>query len=183
MNPDISSSVKDQMSKVLEVLKTDLATVRTGRAAPSLVENVSVSVYGGSARMRILELATVSATDSQTLTLTPFDPSILQEISKGLMEANIGLTPSNDGQVIRISIPPLSEERRQQLIHLMKQKLENGRVMIRQARHEAMGEVKKMELSEDEKKHAEKEIQIITDKFIEEIDAMGKHKEAELLQI
>lgn len=170
--------------KVLQVIHDDLATIRTGRAAPSLVENIVISAYGGSARLKIMELATVHASDPQTLVITPFDPSIIGEIKKGLEEANTGLTPGIDSQVIRISIPPLSQERRQELIHLMKQKLENGRILVRQARQDAMTEIKKdEEISEDEKARLEKEIQKVTDEVMGKIDAMGKQKEDELLQI
>src|ERR1035437_5346681 len=101
------SEMRTKMQKALLVLQEDLSTVRTGRAMPSLVENVVVSVYAGVQRLRIKELATISASDPQTLVLQPFDPSIAAEIQKGIMEANIGLTPSSDGNVIRISIPPL----------------------------------------------------------------------------
>jgi ribosome recycling factor len=122
---DTVSQMREKMQKALLVLQQDLSTVRTGRAMPSLIENVVVSVYGGAQRLMIKELTTISASDPQTLVLQPFDPSIAGEIQKGIMEANIGLTPSSDGNVIRISIPPLSEERRKELIKLMKQKLEN----------------------------------------------------------
>lgn len=185
--------VKLRMQKVLEVLHNDLATVRTGRAMPSLVDNIIVSVYGGSTRLKVMELATIGTSDPQTLLITPFDASIINEIQKGIQEANVGLTPVIDGSGhIRISIPPLSEERRQQLIHLMKQKLENGRVMIRQVRQEAMQEIKKsfdkaqdhgQHLSEDEASRLEKEAQKLTDDTMSQIDAMGKRKEEELLQI
>src|SRR5581483_740861 len=149
---DLVSDTKQKMQKAMEVLHGDLATIRTGRATPSLVDTLVVSVYGGSTRMKIVELATIGISDPQTLLITPFDPSIIGEIQKGIMEANVGLTPSIDGQNIRISIPPLSEERRQQLIHLIRQKLENGKIMVRQARHDAMNEIKKKtdDLSEDE---------------------------------
>lgn len=177
------SETQARMQKALEILKNDIATIRTGRASPSLVENVVVSVYGGSTRLRIMELATISASDSHMLLLTPFDPSIIGEIQKGIMEANVGLTPSVDGHNIRISIPPLSQERREQLIHLMRQKLENGKIMVRQVRHEAMQDIKKQQLPEDETKRLEKEVQDITDNVILEIDAIGKKKEEELLQI
>lgn len=183
----IVNETRQKMQKVLEVLRTDLSTVRTGRAAPSLVENITVSVYGGSANLKIMELATISCLDNQTLVITPFDASIIGEIKKGIEIANVGLNPSIDGVVIRISIPPLSEERRQQLIHLMKQKLENGRIMIRQSRHEAMEIIKKQynnkEISEDEMVRLEKEIQKLTDEVVADIEGMGKKKEAELLQI
>lgn len=177
------STTHQQMQKALDLLRGDIGTIRTGRATPSLVEHVVVSVYGGSTKLKVMELATVTASDLQTLVITPFDPSIIEEIRKGIQETNVGLTPTVDGTIIRISVPPLSQERRQQLIHLMKQKLENGRIMIRQARHEAMNEIKKQELSEDETRRLEKEIQKVTDEFIGQIDSLGKHKEEELLQI
>ncbi len=178
------NNTKQKMQKVLEVLKNDISTVRTGRAAPSLIENIIVSAYGGTAKLKVMELATIHATDPQTLTISPFDNSTLGDIQKAILETNIGLNPSNDGVVIRISIPPLSQERREQLIHLMRQKLENGRVMIRQSRHEAMLEIKKdKELSEDEISRLEKEVQNATDQFTSEIDSIGKKKEEELLQI
>lgn len=184
---DLLSKTRQNMQKVLEVLRSDIATVRTGRATPSLVEGIVVAAYGGTQKLKIMELATISAPEPQTLLITPFDHSILGEIEKGIMEAKVGLSPSNDGQVIRISIPPLSEERREQLIHLMKQKLENGRIMVRQARHDGMNEVKKMYadkvVSEDEKNHLEKEVQKITDSMIVDIEAMGLKKEEELMQM
>ena len=172
------------MVKALQLLQGDVATIRTGRASPQLVDNLVVSVYGGTAKMKIVELATVNISDAHTLVVAPYDASILGEIQKGIQEANIGLNPSNDGHVIRISIPPLSEERRLDLIHLMKQKLENGRIMVRQARHDAMAEIKKDEtLSEDDMRRVEKEIQKVTDEHIGKIDALGKKKEEELMQI
>ena len=183
MDP-LLNETKQRMQKVLEVIKQDIATVRTGKASPSLVENIVVSAYGGTTKLKVMELATISTSDANTLVIAPFDNSILGEIQKGIMEANIGVTPTNDGQVIRISIPPLSQERRDELIHIMKQKLENGRILIRQARQDAMHEVKKDEaLSEDDAKRYEKDIQKMTDEFMEHIDSLGKQKEQELLQI
>jgi len=183
----IVGGAKQKMGKVLEVLRTDLITVRTGRAAPSLVENITVSVYGGSANLKIMELATITSSDLQTLVITPFDNSIIGEIKKGIEAANVGLNPSIDGQVIRISIPPLSEERRGQLIHLMKQKLENGRIMVRQVRHEAMDHIKKQyndkTISEDDLMRLEKEVQRTTDEIIANIEEMGGKKEEDLIQI
>lgn len=181
------SEMRGKMQKALEVLGNDLATIRTGRATPSLVENVAVSVYQGAQRLKIKELATIAASDPQTLVITPFDSSITAEIQKGIMETNIGLTPSADGNVIRISIPPLSEERRKDLIKLMKQKLENGRIMIRQVRQDARNEVRKKhidkEISEEQMYRYDQEIQKITDEIIVAVDEMGRKKEAELLQI
>lgn len=175
------------MQKVWEIIKTDLATVRTGRAAPSLVENIVINAYGGTQKLRVLELAIIGTLDPQTLVVTPFDASIIGEIQKGIQEANVGLNPVMDGQIIRISIPPLSQERREELVRLVAQKLEGGRIQIRQVRHEAMEEIKKRfnnkEISEDDVVRFEKEVQKLTDDAIAEIDALGKRKEEELLQI
>lgn len=183
MNP-ILGKLQQDIHKILDVMKTDLGTIRTGRASPSLVENVVVSAYGGSARLKVMELATVGILDPQTLVITPFDVSIINEIAKGIQDANIGMNPAVDGQVIRISIPPLSQERREELIKLMKHKLENGRIMVRHARHEAMEEIRKLEdTSEDEVERQEKEVQKLIDETMLTIDAMGQQKEDELLQI
>jgi len=172
------------MQKVLQLLQQDLGTVRTGRATPSLVDQLAVSVYGSTMHMKIMELATIAVSDTQTLVITPFDPSVLDELQRGIQEANIGYNPSNDGKVLRINIPPLSEERRKELIHVMKQKLESGRIMIRQARQDGLHELKKNEdISQDERERLEKEIQKITDDFMDKIDSMGENKEKELLQM
>lgn len=180
-------TIKQKMQKTLEVLKGDLSTIRTGRATPSIVEHIIINAYGGTQRLKVMELATIAVSDPQTIVITPFDQSIIGEIAKGILEANAGLNPGNDGTVIRISIPPLSEERRTELIHLMKQKLEGGRIMIRQVRHEAMMEIKKgynnKTIPEDEMARLEKEAQRATDETILEIEALGEHKEKELLQI
>ena len=181
------ADARSKMRKILDVLRTDLSTVRTGRATPSLVENIVINAYGGTQRLRVMELATIGSSDPQTLVVTPFDNSITSEIQKGIAESNVGLNPVIDGQLIRISVPRLSEERRQELIHLMKQKLENGRIMMRQVRHEAMSDIKKGQndksISEDEAGRMEKEVQKLTDELMAEIEGMGKKKEEELLQI
>ena len=183
MDP-LAQETKKRIDKVLDVLKGDLSTLRTGRATPSLVENVVINAYGGTARLKVMELATIGASDTKTLMITPFDPSIIHEIQKGIEAANAGLTPVVDGNIIRINIPPLSQERREELIKAMKQKLENGRIMIRQARHEAMDQIKKeFEGREDDIKRLEKEVQKLVDETMETIDDYGKQKEQELLQI
>lgn len=182
-----TEEAKINMQKILEILRIDLSTVRTGRAAPSLVENIVVAAYGGTTRLRVLELAQISSSDSQTLVITPFDVSIITEIQKAIAETSMGLNPVIDGQIIRISIPPLSEERRQELVHLVNQKLEGGRIQVRQVRHEAMNEIKKefaeKIISEDDLMRLEKETQNLTDKTIGEIDDLGKRKEQELMTI
>ncbi len=184
---DLTSTTKQNMLKVLEVLKTDLSTVRAGKATPSLVENIVVAAYGGTQKLKVVELAQIHAMDTQTLAITPFDGSIIGEIHKAILEGNVGLTPVIDGTLIRISIPPLSEERRQQLVSLVNQKLEGGKVQVRQIRHEAMSDVKKQheekQISEDDLARLEKEIQKLTDDMITEIDFLGKKKEEELMAI
>ena len=176
-----------KMQKVVEVIKIDLSTVRTGRATPSLIENIMVAAYGGTQKLKVVELGHVASSDSQTLTVAPYDASIIGEIRKGIEVANVGLNPVIDGQVIRIAIPPLSQERREQLVQLVKQKLEGGKIQLRQLRHDAISSVKKTEseahLSEDEVSHLEKEIQKITDEITLEIDTLGKKKEEELMAI
>ena len=184
---DLTSSAQANMQRVLDVLKTDLGTVRTGRAAPSLVENIVVAAYQGTQRLKVIELGQIQATDAQTIVITPYDASIIGEIHKAIMDGNVGLTPIIDGTIIRISIPPLSEERRQQLVGLVHQKLEGGKIQIRQVRHEAINDYKKQfndkTISEDEMFHAEKEVQRITDETINELESLGKKKEEELMQI
>lgn len=182
---EIIQNLKEQIQKVMDLIKNDLGSVRTGRATPALVENISIVTYGGSTKLRVMELATISVTDSQTIMISPFDQTTREDIRKGIVEANTGLNPSDDGSVLRITIPPLSTERREELIKMMHHKLENGKVMIRQARHDAMAELKKESesLSEDEQSRFEKEIQKVVDESVTSIDSLGKQKEEELLQI
>ncbi len=183
MDQKVQQELRQQITKILDLLNGDLGTIRTSRATPALVENITVSVYGGTTRLKIMELATVGTSDPQTLVITPFDQSIIEEMRKGIQEANTGMNPNVDGHVIRISIPPLSQERRQELIKLMHHKLENGKIMIRQSRQKAMDDVKKMEFPEDDEKRLEKEIQKLIDDAMEHIGSMGKQKEEELMQI
>lgn len=183
MDPLVTAT-KQKIDKVLDILKGDLDTIRTGRAAPSLVENIIISAYAGSAKLKVMELATVGVMDAQTLVITPFDPSIINEIQKGIEASNAGFTPSVDGNLIRISIPPLSQERREELIKAMRQKLENGKIMVRQVRHEAMEDIKKeYEGREDDISRLEKEVQKVVDDTASTIENWGKQKEQELLQI
>ena len=178
------NDLQQKIDRVMNLLRNDLGTIRAGRATPALVENVVINAYGGSARLKAMELATIGALDTQTLQITPFDPSTIHEIEKGIQEANIGLSPVVDGQVLRIKIPSLTQERREELIKAMKHKLENGKVMIRQVRHEAMEDIKKeFEGNKDELERQEKEAQRQIDKAIEAIESMGQQKEEELLQI
>lgn len=184
---DLTSTAKLSMQKVIEVLKTDLSTVRAGKATPALVENIVVAAYGGTQKLKVVELAQIHAVDNQTLVITPYDASIIGEIHKAIVDGNVGLTPTVDGTIIRISIPPLSEERRTQLVGLVNQKLEGGKIQVRQVRHEGMADIKKQfnakDISEDETIRLEKEMQRLTDETILEIENMGKRKEEELMAI
>lgn len=183
MDSQIQSELKTQIKKVFEVIEGDLGTIRTGRATPALVENVVIIAYGGTTKLKVKELATVGVADSQSIIITPFDVSIIDEMRKSITDANIGLNPVSDGRILRVSIPPLSAERRQELIKLMHHKLENGKVMVRQVRQKAMIDMKNLKLPEDDGKRLEKEIQKIIDDTISQIDDSGKAKEAELMQI
>lgn len=175
------------MKKALDVTRTDLSSIRSGRATPVLVENIMVSAYGGSQHLRVKEMATITTLDAKTIVISPYDPSTIGEIEKGILAGSSGLTPVIDREIIRITIPPLSEERRHEYIKLAKAKLEGGRIMVRQIRGDAMRELKKAEegntISEDQRKHGERLVQELTDEMIAEIDTMGAHKEQELLQV
>lgn len=183
----VINQTRDRMKKSIEVTSGDLASIRSGRATPALVENIVVPVYGGTQHLKLMELATITTMDAKTIVIGPYDPSIISEISRGLEAANTGLSPVVDGDIIRIVIPALSEERRQEYIKLAHTKLEAGRVMVRQARQQGMKELQKLAadktISEDEQKHAERMVQELTDEMIADIDAIGKRKEVELLQV
>lgn len=176
-----------RMQKTVDFVKGDIATIRTGRANPALVENVVIGAYGGTAKMRVMELATVSVPEPQMLLVAPYDESIIGDIRRDIEAANLGVTPVIDKSVIRISFPPLTAERRQEYVKFLHMKLEGGRVKVRQIRHDKMTEFKRLfeegELPEDERRKLEKELQDQTDKVMENIETVGKAKEAELLTI
>lgn len=179
--------IKQKMKKAVEIVSTDIGSVRTSRPAPSLVENIIINAYGGLQKLRVMELGTIAVQDAKTLIIQPWDSSVLSEIQKGIMEANIGLTPTIDGNLIRISFPPLTEERRDEFVKLLKQKIEAGKVMVRQVRHEKMGDIKRSfeqkQLTEDDRRKLEEDLQKLTDEHIVQIDEIGKKKEEELTQI
>lgn len=181
------SQVYSKMQKVLELVATDIASVRTGRATPALVEDISVAVYGGTQKLKVQELATITIPDPQMLIIAPWDKSIIGEIRQGILAANIGLNPSLDGEIIRLSLPAMTSEDREKYVKLLSTKLENGRIMIRQIRGDVMHDLKKAfeekEITEDEKFAKEKRLQEITDENIKKIEEMGEGKKSELLQI
>lgn len=183
----VLNTAREKMKKALDVSRADIASIRSGRAAPALVENIVVLAYGGSQKLRIQEMATITTMDAKTLVISPYDISTIAEIEKGIQVGSTGLTPVVDKDLIRITIPPLSEERRMEYIKLAKAKLEAGKVMVRQVRAEAMKDLKKLEeaktISEDQQKHGERLVQELTDEMIAEIGEMGVRKEQELLQV
>ncbi len=175
------------MEQVLSLVTSDVGVIRTGRAAPSLVEGLDLSLYGGTQRLKLQEVATISTPDPQSLIIDPWDKSIIGEIRQGILAANVGMNPSIDGEIIRISMPPLTTEDREKYVKLLSTKLENGRIMIRQIRSDEMHSIKKKfekkEISEDEKFNFEKRLQGLTDEFIAKIEEVGDKKKQELLQI
>ncbi len=181
------ASITSKFQKAVDVVSSDIAGVRTGRASPALVENIVCPAYGGTQRLRVMELASITASDPTQIVVSPWDKSIIGDIKKGIMEANVGLNPSIDGEVIRIVIPPMTTEDREKYVKILSGKLESGKVMIRQVRADEMHEIKKKfeakEVTEDEKFASEKKLQELTDSFIAKIEEMGEKKKAELLQI
>ncbi len=180
------SETKQKMAKALQVLAEDLATLRTGQASPALIEKIIIEAY--ESKFPLVELATIATSGPHELSVTPFDQTIIGQIHRGLMiDRNLGLTAIVDGNVIRVQIPPLTAERRQELVKVLHQKLEVGRVMIRQIRHEKMNEIQEAfeskQISEDEKFRLQEELQKITDEFNDKIEEMGQRKEKELLAI
>lgn len=181
------SDIKPKMDKALEILQGELSSIRTGRATSALVENITCSVYGGAQKLRVVELGTIGIQDARSIIITPWDASIIGEIRQGILTANVGLTPIIDGIVIRVQVPSLTLERRQEYLKLLSRQLENGKIMIRQVRHEKMSEIKisfeNKEMGEDEKFRLETELQKFTDEYVVKIDEIGKKKEEELLAI
>ncbi len=181
------TSIRSKMQKVIDVVTSDMAGVRTGRATPALVENIVVPAYGGTQRLRIMELASISSPDPTSIVISPWDKSIIGDVKKGILEANIGMNPNIDGEIIRIVMPPLTTEDREKYVKLLSQKLENGKVMVRQIRGDEMHDIKdkfeKKEITEDDKFSQEKRLQEITDEFIKKIEEIGEKKKTELMQI
>lgn len=181
------TSIRSKMQQILDLVTSDVSSIRTGRATPALVEDLQIAVYGGQQRLKVNELATITAPDTQTIVIDPWDKSIIGDIRKGIEASNVGFQPVIDGQIIRISMPPLTTEDREKYVKLLSTKLESGRIMIRQTRGDAMHDIKtafeKKEITEDEKFGQEKKLQGITDDFISKIETVGENKKRELLQI
>ncbi|OGG07690.1 ribosome recycling factor [Candidatus Gottesmanbacteria bacterium RIFCSPHIGHO2_01_FULL_42_12] len=178
---EIIITAKSEMTKAIDVIRVDLSTIRTGRAIPSLIEHLLVEAYGS--KMKLVELASITAPDPQTLIVTPFDPGNAIAILKAIEESGMGFTPGINENIVRVVIPPLSQERREEFVKLVHTKLEGGKVMVRQVRHKYMDTIKDADNDEDTKKRLEKELQETTDKIIAELDLLGKKKVEELLTV
>jgi ribosome recycling factor len=185
MDPSELREVSAHMDKSVEAIRNEFATVRTGKASPALLDLIKVEAYGQ--QMPLNQMATVSAPEPRLLVVQPFDPSQLAAIEKAIMASDLGLTPANDGKVIRIPIPPLTEERRKELVRLTHKIAEEGRIAIRNIRHDANKRIQQSQkdstISEDEMHRQLKEIQDLTDKHIASIDQMLERKEQEVMEV
>lgn len=184
----IKTIIKDtdtKMHQTVHVLEQDLLGMRTGRASTALVEKLHVDYYGSPVALNTL--AGITVPEPQTIMINPYDRTILKDIERAIMQSDIGLTPNNDGSVIRLNIPPLTKERRQELVKLVGKRLEESRIAIRNIRRSAIDEIRKEQkggnISEDDMHHGEDEVQKLTDRYIKTIDETGKRKEAEIMEV
>ena len=185
MIKDILNSAESRMRGAIQVLQEDLAAVRTGRASPRLVERLQVEYYG--TPTALMQLASISVPEPRTLTIKPFDPSTLKVIEKTIQASDLGLNPNNDGKVIHLNLPPLTEDRRRDLVKHVHHRLEESRIAVRNIRRDIHNDMRDFEkeklVSEDELKRGEDDLQKLTDRFIEEIAELGKKKEAEIMEV
>ena len=182
---ELLADAKERMAKSVESSRGELATVRTGRASPHLLDRITVDYYGNPTPLK--QLANVSASDARLLTVTPFDKSALGAIEKSIQESDVGLTPSNDGNVIRLQIPEMTEERRREMVKVVHGVAEDGRIAIRNVRRDIMSDLRDLkkegEAGEDDERRAETTLQKQTDEAIAEIDSLLKGKEEEILEV
>jgi ribosome recycling factor len=185
MIDDVLNDAIRRMDKSVENTRHEFTTVRTGRASAALLDRVQVSAYG--TKMPVNQLATVGVPEPRMLTITPFDKSIMKDIERGILESDLGLTPSNDGQLIRLPIPQLTEERRKDLVKQVRHMAEEGRVAARNVRRDAIHRLKDLEKNgetgSDEVHRAEERLQKLTDERVSQIDAALKAKEAEIMEV
>src|SRR6184192_1748050 len=182
---DLLDDANVRMDKSVEATRHEFATVRTGRASPALLDRVQVDYYGAVTPLK--QLANISATEARLLTVTPYDKSSIKAIEKGIMESDVGLTPSNDGNLIRLTIPELTEERRKELVKVVRRIAEEGRVAIRNVRRDVMHELRELkeagEVGKDDEHRAEVELQKLTDARVGELDEALAGKEKEILEV
>lgn len=185
MIEDLKKDAQHRMQKAVETVKDNFNKMRTGRAHTSLLDHITVSYYGSEVPLN--QVANVAATDARTLTITPWEKQMVPVIEKAIMNSDLGLNPATAGTVIRVPLPALTEERRRELIKVVKQEAENGRIAVRNVRRDVLGDLKDLlkekEITEDEEHRAQEEIQKLTDRFIGEIDALLDRKEREMLEV
>ena len=184
MIDDLLKDARERMGKSIDSTRNEFATVRTGRASPYLLDRVNVDYYG--AQTPLKQIATVAASEARLLTITPYDKTSIKQIEKAILESDLGLTPSNDGNVIRLAIPELTEERRKELVKVVHSLAEEGRVAVRNIRRDCMHDLRELrkegEVGEDEERRAEAELQKLTDERVAEIEELLKGKEEEILR-
>ena len=185
MIKDVIANMNVHMDKSIESLRKEYQRVRTGRASTSLLDEVKVDFYGSISPLN--QVATLSVPEARTITIQPWDPKMIQPIEKAIMNANLGLTPANDGKVIRLNLPPLTEERRKDIVKQLKRDAEDAKVALRNIRRDAIDALKKLEkdkqFSEDDLKRAEKEVQVLTNSHVAKIDEVQLHKEKEVMEV
>lgn len=185
MIKDLLADCEDKMHKGALAFKKDLATLRAGRATPALLDKISVDYYG--VPTPINQMANISAPEPRLLVIQPWDKSVIGELEKAILKSDLGLTPNNDGTVIRINIPQLTQERRNDLVKILKKKTEEAKVVVRNLRRECNDDFKDLEksgdISEDDHRRAQEDVQKVTDKFIKEIDQISHNKELEIMEV
>lgn len=185
MLKEIYQEAESRMKGAVQALEEELSGIRTGRAHPALVEKLQVEYYG--MPTPLLQLASISIPEPRSILIRPFDASTLKAIERGIMASDLGLTPNNDGKAIRLNLPPLTEDRRRDLVKLVHNRVEDGRVAVRNVRRDTIKDLREYEqeklISEDDRKRGEEEIQKITDRFIEEMNDIGERKEREILEV
>lgn len=185
MIEEVIADGEDRMKKTVEAVQRELTAVRTGHAHVGLVDHVRVDYFGS--MLPVNQMATVAAPESRLLTIQPWDRNALPAIEKALQKSDLGLTPSNDGSMIRLAIPPLTEQRRKDLIRVVHQRVEDGHVAVRNVRRDGVEHIRKLlhdkEISEDDQRKAQDQLQKLTDRYIATIDQRGKEKEAELMEV
>jgi ribosome recycling factor len=185
MIDDLLEELRQRMTKSVEALQDDFLSIRTGRASPALVEKLPVEYSGSVSSLN--QMASIAAPEPRLLVIRPWDPAALDDIERAILKSDLGLNPTSDGHLIRINIPPLTEERRQELIKVVRKRVEERRIAIRNLRREAMEELKQLEkskdISQDEHKRALDQLQKLTDSFIAQADDIGRDKETELAEV
>lgn len=185
MVKDALFEAEDRMKGAITALAEDLATIRTGRASPALVERLNVEYYG--TPTQLMQLATISAPEPRLLTIRPFDPASIKDIERSIQSSDLGLTPSNDGKIIRLMIPALTEERRLELVRVVKNRAEEARVSVRNVRRDTQNDIRDFEreklISEDDMKRGEDDLQKLTDRYVENINEICERKEKEVLEV